>query len=356
MRYPITTGQVSRPLRIAVYGPEGIGKSTLASQAPSPLFVDTEEGTHQLDVARRPKPRDWGQLLDMVAAVAEDPSCCSTLVVDTLDGAEALCVTHVCSHATPKKDSIEAFGYGKGYVHLKEEFAKLLRALDAVVAAGVNVVCTSHSQLRKFERPDELGQYDRFEMKLTKHVAPLVKEWCDVLLFADYQTYVSVGENGGRAKASGGRRVMRTTHSPSWDAKNRLGLPEVMDLDMAPLVGFLAGKGEGGREAEGARPLAEPEDVSAIGIPEDILTEDPERFMLLAGLVERMGKDEVGKDELEETVAARGYQPEGTELTGYDSDFLRWLTSQWDNVREAVEINRIEVPFDTSDGKERTHG
>ena len=215
MRYKLTCGVVERPLRLVVYGPEGIGKSTLAASAPGAVIIDTEDGTHQLPVARLPKPPSWEALLDEVRAVAEDPSLCSTLVVDTLDAAEQLCVEHVCSHAQPKKTSIEGWGYGKGYVILKEEFARLLRGLDRVVEAGVNVVCVSHSTLRKFERPDELGAYDRFEMKLTKHVAPLVKEWCDLLLFADYQTYVTTDESGGHAKASGGKRVLRTSHSPS---------------------------------------------------------------------------------------------------------------------------------------------
>lgn len=44
--------------------------------------------------------------------------------------------------------------------------------------------------MRKFEQPDEIGSYDRWEMKLTKNVAPLVKEWADMVLFANYKTFV----------------------------------------------------------------------------------------------------------------------------------------------------------------------
>lgn len=325
MRYKLTCGVVERPLRVVVYGPEGIGKSTLGASAPGAVIIDTEGGTDQLPVARLPKPTSWLVLLDEVRAVAEDPSFCSTLVVDTLDAAEQLCVEHVCSHAQPKKASIEGWGYGKGYVILKEEFAKLLRGLDRVVEAGVNVICVSHSQLRKFERPDELGSYDRFEMKLTKHVAPLVKEWCDVLLFADYLTYVTTDESGGHAKASGGKRVLRTSHSPSWDAKNRMGLPEVTDLDIAPLLPYLAD-----RMTSGA---AEPPTVTP-----------PAEADRLATL---MGGDGVTAEELQRVVDARGYQPEGTPVEAYTPDFKAWLCDQWGNVIAAIETNRIEVPFGT---------
>ena len=339
MRYQLTCGIVKRPIRVVVYGPEGIGKTSFAAMSPNALIIDTEEGSHQLPVARLPKPASWAVLLDEVRAVAEDPSCCSTLVVDTLDAAEQLCVEHVCSHAQPKKASIEGWGYGKGYVILKEEFAKLLYELDRVIEAGVNVVCTSHSQLRKFERPDELGAFDRFEMKLTKHVAPLVKEWCDLLLFADYQTYVVTDENGGHAKASGGKRILRTTHSPSWDAKNRLELPEVMDLDIEPLLPFFTNHLT---DAPSKSPVMEHANPSQL-VAEQPATDD--------ALVALMQRDGVTVGELSSVIDARGYQPVGTPFEAYDQGFRSWLVDQWANVLQAIQFNRIPVPFDTGESE-----
>ena len=335
MRYQLTCGIIARPIRCVIYGPEGIGKTSFAAMAPNAIILDTEEGSHQLPVARLPKPPSWAVLLDEVRAVAEDPSCCSTLVVDTLDAAEQLCIEHVCSHAQPKKTSIEGWGYGKGYVILKEEFTKLLYELDRVIDAGVNVVCTSHSTLRKFERPDELGAFDRFELKLTKHVAPIVKEWADLLLFADYQTYVTTDENGGRAKASGGKRILRTTHSPSWDAKNRLELPEVMDLDIEPLLPFFADHLSG--------KVPEPPVVVPASAAQPA-TERPKADDALVALMERDG---VTADELSAVIGARGYQPEGTPFEAYDQGFRSWLVDQWANVLQAIQIDRIPVPFGT---------
>ena len=43
---------------------------------------------------------------------------------------------------------------------------RFLNLLDEVINAGMNVVLTAHAQIRKFEQPDELGAYDRFELKL----------------------------------------------------------------------------------------------------------------------------------------------------------------------------------------------
>ena len=41
---PSSTRARAKPPRILVYGTEGIGKSTFGSQAPKPIFVQTEDG------------------------------------------------------------------------------------------------------------------------------------------------------------------------------------------------------------------------------------------------------------------------------------------------------------------------
>ena len=220
----ITSGKVMRAQKVVIYGSEGIGKSTLASCFPNPLFIDTEGGTAQLDVRRIEKPGSFDGLVSIVNEVAADPDICKTLILDTADWAEQMCIVGVC--AKYKKSGIEDFGYGKGYTYLAEEYSRLLNAFDAVIAAGIHVVITAHAKMRKFEQPDEMGAYDRWEMKLSKQVAPLLKEWCDLLLFCNYKTIVVATKNDTK-KAQGGKRVIHTTHHPCWDAKNRHGLPEI---------------------------------------------------------------------------------------------------------------------------------
>ena len=92
----ITEGKIDRPLKLVIYGTEGIGKSSLASQAPSPLFIDTEGGTAQLNVRRIEKATGWEQLIADVKEVAATPGLCKTLVLDTADWAEQLCITDTC--------------------------------------------------------------------------------------------------------------------------------------------------------------------------------------------------------------------------------------------------------------------
>ena len=160
----ITRGKIPCAKKVVVYGPEGIGKSTFASRFPNPVFIDTEGSTKDMDVARLPRPSSWQMLLEEIDYVKNHPDEFKTLVIDTVDWAEQLCVDYICSKHG--KSGIEDFGYGNGYVYTKEEFGRFLNRLEDVIEKGVNVVLTAHAQIRKFEQPDEMGAYDRYELKL----------------------------------------------------------------------------------------------------------------------------------------------------------------------------------------------
>lgn len=229
----ITRGKIRGAKKIIIYGPEGIGKSTFASQFPDPVFIDTEGSTKELDVARFDPPSSWQMLLEQVQYVKKYPDVCKTLVIDTADWAEKLEIEELCRKNG--WNGLEGAGYGKGYTYAAEEFGRFLNLLEEVVSIGINVVITAHAQLRKVELPEEMGAYDHWEMKTSKKVAPMIREWADMVLFANYKTIVVNVDNQGAAKgknkAQGGRRVMYTTHTPFWDAKNRYGLPEELPFE-----------------------------------------------------------------------------------------------------------------------------
>lgn len=229
----ITKGKRARAQKVVIYGTEGIGKSSLAAQFPEPLFIDTEGSTDNMDVARLDKPTSWVMLNNQIAFIKANPTVCKTLVIDTIDWAESLCVDNLC--AMHGKKGIEDFGYGNGYVYAKEEMGRFLNRLQDLIEIGINVVLTAHAQIRKFELPDEMGSYDKYELKLGKktssQTAPLVKEWADLLLFCNYKTYLISQEKSTKKKAQGNQRVMYTEHNPAWDAKNRHGLPSELPLD-----------------------------------------------------------------------------------------------------------------------------
>jgi hypothetical protein len=229
----VRRGRIPRPQKAVIYGPEGVGKSTLASHAPDPVFLDTEGGTHHLDVVRFDSTATWDEITAAVGQLAKADHSFRTLVVDTADWLEKRLSEHLCRKAN--KDSIEDFGYGKGWVQLAEEFARFLATLDTLLARGMHVVFLAHSMVRKFESPDQAGSYDRYELKLSKQVAPLLKEWADVVLFANYVTRIAEKDNGKTRAVGGKERLLFTTHAAAYDAKNRHGLPDKLPFTIEAL-------------------------------------------------------------------------------------------------------------------------
>ena len=238
----ITSGRITKAKKVVIYGVEGIGKSTLAAHFPDPLFIDTEGSTDSMDVRRFDPPSSWTMIKAQAEYVLHNPDICRTLVVDTADWAERMMLEQMCSEK--HWSGLEDPGWGKGYTYAAEEFGRFLDTLTDINSKGINVVLTAHAQLRKIELPEEMGSYDHYEMKLSKKVAPMVREWATMVLFCNYKTMVvnvdGQGSIKGKNKAQGGRRVMYTTHTPFWDAKNRDNLPEELDLDYSGIAGVIA--------------------------------------------------------------------------------------------------------------------
>ena len=321
---------------MVLYGPEGIGKSTFAAQLPQPLFIDTEGGTRHLDVQRfAERPSSWTLLLEQVNYVQSHPEVCRTLVIDTADWAEALCVRHICDKA--QLGGLEDFGYGKGYVYLQEEFARLLQLLtDLAEGRGVNVLLTAHAAMRKFEQPQEMGAYDRWELKLSKKVAPLVKEWADLLLFANYEVITLTDTNSKRKTATGGERVMYAMHHPCWDAKNRHGLPDKLPFNYAAVAQIFTGA-----VAQAETQPAEKEQPTAQLRPAKAAYGETPISQLPKSLAALMFEYNVTEAQLQQVVADRGYFPADTPILNYGADFINGkLVACWPQVFRLIEQKR----------------
>ncbi len=328
----IMSGRIAKPQKVVIYGPEGIGKTTLAAQFPDPVFIDTEGSTYHMDVKRTPKPQSWQELLSQVDQISRSPGICKTLVLDTADWAEMICAKSVVDRY--QKKSIEDFGYGKGYTYLQEEFGKLLNGLTEVINAGMNVVTTAHAKMRKFEQPDEMGAYDRWEMKLSKQVAPMVKEWADMVLFANYKTYVvATDDKGKKHKAQGGSRVIYTSHHPCWDAKNRHGLPNEIPMDYSAIAHCIpdgvavpsqAPVPQASATMSQASPSGPSVSPSADGVPSRVKS-----LMDASGITE---------DELRGVWSVKGYFPKDTSWEVLeDEGFVDgWIIPNWEQIVNTV--------------------
>lgn len=375
----ITRGKIHTAKKVLIYGPEGIGKSTLASRFPDPVFIDTEGSTKNLDVARFDAPSSWAMLLDEIRYVIDHPEVCKTLVIDTADWAEKMAIQSVLDEHN--KSGIEDFGYGNGYRYVYEHFGKLLNLLSDVIARGINVVITAHATLKKFEQPDELGAYDRYTMKLIDSpktsIAASVKEWADMVLFANYKTIIVTDSKTKKTKAQGGARVMYTTHHTCWDAKNRYGLPDEIPMDYEAIRGVIEDNPDSDKNSvqvepkperepkkESEKPTAEtvhpaPETTKGKGNPSEDKIEGKTLHILQPSIPEGIPKtlqdlmkeNNVDENEIQRVVASKGYFPEDMPITEYPEDFINGvLVGAWPQVFDSIIKDREElmkdIPFD----------
>ena len=375
--FEINTGVVKTPLKVIIYGAEGVGKTTLASKFPKPLFIDAENGSGALNVARYPYPTSWQMLMSEVQEFLNNPQGYKTLVIDSIDWAEAKAIEMIC--AGMKVNGIEDIGWSKGYTYLNEEMGRLLNLLTEVINRGVNVVLIAHMVIRTITKPEETGSYDRYELKLKQakngNNCQLVKEWADLILFCNYREFLVADKTTGKKKATGGKeRIMYTEHAATWDAKNRFGLPEVLPLDFEPIAHLFSDN----YEVKATEQIKEQPAVNTITATQQTepaeqpktevnnwttntdthlsidstwkptpYTAEEEAIMaeLPKALTDLMKSKQVHPSEIQRAVSIKGYFTKDTPIKNYDPEFIQGcLIGAWPAVMELIQTDR-DLPF-----------
>jgi len=242
----VRRGRLGGPLRYLFYGVEGVGKSTLAADAPAPIYLDLEDGTGLLDCARYPfRDGPGGHVAasyrDVVSAVEDllvNGHEFKTLVIDTIDRLEPLLWAHVCQRDSERWNktitSIEGYGYGRGYQVALDEWRVLCQKLDELrTRRGMSIVFVGHAQVKTFHNP-EGDDYDRYSLRIHEKAAGFLREWCDVLGFCCFEGGAGkLDGDGDRERVKGfstGRRLIRLERTAAYDAKSRIPLPGAVEL------------------------------------------------------------------------------------------------------------------------------
>jgi hypothetical protein len=219
----ILKGRRKKPRRVLLYGVEGVGKTTWASQAPKPLFLDFEDGLGDLDVQATPRLTTYNATLEALGWLYTEQHDYQSVVFDTIDWFEKLIHDAVCMDANCTNIEEVGGGFGKGYTAAAGRLQEFLSKLILGHCTRVKVL------------DPERDSYETYSPDMHKAAASILREWCDEVFFAGYRTFTRAADEGFNKKrqiaVGGDERYIRTTHSAGVQAKNRLNLPAELPMD-----------------------------------------------------------------------------------------------------------------------------
>lgn len=245
------------PPRIVLHAVEGFGKTTIGAYAPSPiiLMAQGETGYATLRSANRVpevdtlvdddnRPRaiqSWNELLETVDTLIANETGHKTLVLDAMGGFERLCHEHVCKTQFNGDWGERGFGaFQKGYDLSVTEWLKLLSSIDRLRSVrGATIILLAHTAITTFKNPQG-ADFDRYVAKVHPKTWSVTHGWADAVLFGNFLTVVDKAKTTSvKGKGIGGTdRVVYTERRDAFDAKNRYGMLESIDLSNDPSAGW----------------------------------------------------------------------------------------------------------------------
>lgn len=161
-----------------LYGAKKIGKTTLAAQFDSALFLMFEAGGKALSIFQMPV-RTWAQAMGITNKLLTDTRF-KTVVIDTVDLAFKACETAVCKRMGI--DHPSEGEWGRGYSAVRDEF---VRWLGALASTGKGVVLISHATEREIKTKSG-RKYDRIQPTMSGQARDIVEGFVDIWAYYDY--------------------------------------------------------------------------------------------------------------------------------------------------------------------------
>lgn len=215
---------------VLIYGPEKVGKTSLFSEFPNPVLIQTagENPPADISVDSFGEVDSFGALMDCFEALFTEDHEFKTLGIDAIDGVERLVQAETCRRNGWQ--TIEQPDYGKGYVACDEVWNEFFSAVHGLSESkGMFVVLIGHTEIKQFDDPSS-GSYSQFQPNLHKRVSPIIKAQTAIILFLNNRVSITKekGAFGAEKIKAGGsaQRVMYLEARPGFIAGNRYSMPD----------------------------------------------------------------------------------------------------------------------------------
>jgi hypothetical protein len=205
-----------------LYGPAGVGKTSFATWAESPLVFNLENGLKGIDLKTRDsfatsQIEDWASFIEGLE-MFETQDKFKTAIVDTASKLEEMMVEHVCK--TGKKETLADFAFGKGYEQFNNVANKLCQSMDRLKSAGKNVILIAHERVETFQDPEN-DAYDRFNCSLNKRIAAKIKANVDHIFYMFPEKVIKELASGKNTAKFRGRTLIQTKETGGVVCKTR---------------------------------------------------------------------------------------------------------------------------------------
>ncbi len=242
----ISRGKSPKPPRIVLIGTEKIGKSTWASQSPSPIFIQIkgETGLDMIDSPKFPTVTKYEELLEVFAALDGEHEY-KTVVIDSISTLEPMICDYACRMEGVTTTAKLGGGYGRQEEVLCNYTRQIMDSLDYlrdVHDMGCVLICHTKANPKTFNDP-ETDPYDTWKVEMRDSIASTFFRWADCILFGTWKRYTKSTDVGQKkiVHATGaGERVLYTEKRPAFTAGNRYGLPFELKFSYSAFADALA--------------------------------------------------------------------------------------------------------------------